>query len=445
MSEIRNTEAVGVLPGDFLLRTAIMQFLADMRAQPDELDFIWAWYAQDELTREEVEAYGETQIRAAREWFLKTEIPVFHNVRIPDQLREQTFVTLAIGKDDEAFNTLGDSHWANAEPTDANQPFFGNAFTPAAFDVATGNLTLPAAVVAQGPLVPGVVVFTRNGREYPIVEIIDDAVVRIENNGLRPDLQNLRLRYPPASYGRELGGAVFRQTYMVGVHSYNEPIHGLYLYAIMAYGLMKYRKEYLEARGLQGSQLNIGPFDVDAGLGEGLGFSRIFQLQGLTQAVWAASPRPNILATATRFRVQDGGNIPVDVDIQSINDLLWIGDLDGLGTTFGSVPQLGGSSVSSNLRIFFGVGPSTLSQPAEVEALSQRSASQRQTSFSVVAPPGQFIFCAMPVSFGDPIFQVGAFIGGFILVNGNVMIDGVQYRLYRSVQAGLGSTTVEVL
>lgn len=442
MGEVRDTEIAGIYPGDFVLRTAIKQFLADMRSRPEELDFLWSWFAQDSLTSSD-DAYGETQIAQAKEWFLKTNIDVHHNVRIPDGMRDQAFITLAIGKDDESFNTLGDSHWDRAEAA-AHRPFYTSPFAPLGFSTTTGVLRLPQSVVDQVPMVPGVAVVSRDGRTFPIVEVLDDDSVRIENNGRVVDLKEARLRAPEVSYSRELGGAVFRQSYTIGVHSYSEPIHGLYLYAIVAYGLLKYRQKYLEARGLQGSQINIGPFDVDAGLGEGLGFSRIFQVQGLVHAVWAQDPTPNVLAVNSRLRVQGAGNIPVDVDLNSINDLLWIGEQDGLGTSFGSVVQLGGATVAEPLRLFFGVGPITLSTASEVQGLTARAASQRQTTFGVTAAPSHHIFFACPVSFGDPVFQVGAFVGGFTLA-ASLEINGVEYRLYRSIHAGLGMTTVVVL
>jgi hypothetical protein len=442
MADIRDTEITGVFPGDFIIRTAIQQFLEDLRSKPSELDVIWSAFAQDTLTNGQA-AYGETQIKEAKEWFLKSEIPVMHNVRVPDNLRSGAFVTLSIGKDVESFNTLGDSHWAT-ETSDNGLPFYTQPFTPAGFDVATGELTLPDSVLDQAPLVVGVTVFTRDGQSFPILEVLAENIIVIGNAGARIDMRDVRLRTPAASYNMDLEGMVARQTYVIGCHSYHEPIHGLYLYSVVLYGLTKFREAYLEARGFQGSYVDIGQFDYDAGLGE-LGFSRFFQLTGLVHQVWSKGPREQIKVATSRFRVIGGANIPIDIDLTSINDLLWIGELDGLGTSFGGSVLLPTAAAAADLHVYFGTSSSSVLTAEEVELLTIRTATQRQQTFSVTAGVGKFIFFAMPISFGDASFQVGAVVGGFIVATTGLLIEGVAHRLYRSVQSGLGHVTVEVL
>ena len=78
--------------------------------------------------------------------------------------------------------------------------------------------------------------------------------------------------------------------------------------------------------------------------------------------------------------------------------------------------------------------------------------SSKLTSFSVTAGDGQYIFYCLPVSMGTCSFKVGGFDGGFDLV---ATLDGDNkyenehghleaYRIYRSTNAGLGATNVEV-
>lgn len=74
------------------------------------------------------------------------------------------------------------------------------------------------------------------------------------------------------------------------------------------------------------------------------------------------------------------------------------------------------------------------------------------TSFTVTAGKGEYIYYCLPVSMGTCSFKVGGFDGGFDLV---ATLDGDNkyenehghleaYRIYRSTNAGLGATTVEV-
>jgi len=74
----------------------------------------------------------------------------------------------------------------------------------------------------------------------------------------------------------------------------------------------------------------------------------------------------------------------------------------------------------------------------------------RQQTFNVNAGSGEYIYYAYPSSFGDATFKVGGFAGGFSLLHGGATAhtntDGFSetYFIYRSDNASLGSTEVEV-
>lgn len=74
--------------------------------------------------------------------------------------------------------------------------------------------------------------------------------------------------------------------------------------------------------------------------------------------------------------------------------------------------------------------------------------SSKLTSFSVTAEDGQYIYYCLPVSMGTCSFKVGGFDGGFDLVATldytNEPGHEESYRIYRSTNAGLGATNVEV-
>lgn len=75
-------------------------------------------------------------------------------------------------------------------------------------------------------------------------------------------------------------------------------------------------------------------------------------------------------------------------------------------------------------------------------------ATSRAKTFSVNAAEGQHIFYAFPHSWGTPSFFVGGFEGGFSLLKTfdhvNASGASVSYDVYKSTNAGLGQTTVEV-
>ncbi len=83
-----------------------------------------------------------------------------------------------------------------------------------------------------------------------------------------------------------------------------------------------------------------------------------------------------------------------------------------------------------------------------LNAATGELATSRAKTFSVNAAEGQHIFYAFPHSWGTPAFFVGGFEGGFSLLKTfeHVNASGatVSYDVYKSTNAGLGQTTVEV-
>lgn len=85
---------------------------------------------------------------------------------------------------------------------------------------------------------------------------------------------------------------------------------------------------------------------------------------------------------------------------------------------------------------------------AFIQKLTKQLVSGRTGKFSVNAGNGQYIYFAIPSSFGTPVFFVGGFEGGFDLIKTleytNPSGGKTTYNVYRSTNASLGSTEVEV-
>jgi len=67
------TSTLGIHQSDVIIRTAIIAALADLRANPWKLDYVFSSLPKDTLT---AKSYGEKDIAQAKRWFLSTEIPV---------------------------------------------------------------------------------------------------------------------------------------------------------------------------------------------------------------------------------------------------------------------------------------------------------------------------------------------------------------------------------
>lgn len=85
---------------------------------------------------------------------------------------------------------------------------------------------------------------------------------------------------------------------------------------------------------------------------------------------------------------------------------------------------------------------------AFILGLSKGLQSNKNKTFTVDAAAGQHIFYALPARYGACTFNVGGFDGGFTKVSTiqftNASGYAESYDIYKSVNAGLGNTTVTV-
>lgn len=94
--------------------------------------------------------------------------------------------------------------------------------------------------------------------------------------------------------------------------------------------------------------------------------------------------------------------------------------------------------------IYYGVSNDTV----EIAKLNKKLQGTKSTTFTVSANEDQYVYFALPSRYGVPSFYVGGFEGGFMKVRTesytNPSGHTENYDIYRSVQDGLGSTTVTV-
>lgn len=122
-----------------------------------------------------------------------------------------------------------------------------------------------------------------------------------------------------------------------------------------------------------------------------------------------------------------------------------------LSANKGVVNDTSQASYAWRPRCFYGVSSNASgNDEAFIEALaSSQLQSSRSASLSVNAGSGEYIYYAFPASYGAATFTVGGFEGGFDLVSATISVTNAygvtqDYRLYRSTNPSLGSTTVVV-
>lgn len=107
------------------------------------------------------------------------------------------------------------------------------------------------------------------------------------------------------------------------------------------------------------------------------------------------------------------------------------------------------ASISFSPKVYWGTSDQTTFESAQILGLANSAlAGSRARTFTVNAEAGQYIVYAFPTSFGTPTFNVGGFDGGFVKT-GTVEFQNASgytqnYDVWRSVNAGLGNTTVKV-
>lgn len=98
--------------------------------------------------------------------------------------------------------------------------------------------------------------------------------------------------------------------------------------------------------------------------------------------------------------------------------------------------------------VYYGVSETYQLTNAQILGLTKVLTTSRARTINVNAAAGQYILYALPNTLGTPTFKVGGFEGGFTKAGSfsftNASGHTEAYNLYRSVNAGLGNTTVAV-
>lgn len=107
------------------------------------------------------------------------------------------------------------------------------------------------------------------------------------------------------------------------------------------------------------------------------------------------------------------------------------------------------ATVNFYKAVYYGVKtPGTSIDNALVKALTKTLQSSRVKTFTVTAGAGQYIWYALPVTYGACKFNVGGFDGGFSLEETISFTNDAgyteNYYIYKSDNANLGTQTVKV-
>jgi hypothetical protein len=323
------TEVTGIHQSDVVIRSAIIAAIADLRANPWLLDYVFASLPKDSVTMAD---YGEREIAAAKKWFMSTNIPVFMSTRIDDV--KLPAISISLLESTEAETTLGDTHYKVTEDNDSAWPALAGPFSPVEYSAATGIMKIPETIDLI--LAPGMVVVDSVGRAHEILEVPETYTLQLKA-GTVGDFTDALIKGTRPSYVANLESVVMKETYSIGCHVNSEQTHLTYLHSILTFILLRYKESLLEARGFERSQINSSDFRRNESFDVELAFSRHLNITGYVRQIWPKAIKPKLTGLAVSpLMVIDSGKLPADADPNAGPDeASWIGDQDALTAKIG--------------------------------------------------------------------------------------------------------------
>ena len=324
------TLALGVHQSDVVIRTALVTAIADIRRHPYLLDFVFASLKQDDLTSQ---VYGAKEVARAKEWFTSTDVPVVMDYLLDDL--PGTCVTISLVESGEAEVTLGDVHYEPFEDAEATWPALTSAFDPVAYSQSTGVLTLPDEVAATLVVVPGMSVVCPSGT-FTVVDVVERNQV-VLTPGLQADFHGSVIKGAQPRLVTELESVCYKETYRIGCRVHGEPVKLNWLYSVVAFVLLRYKKRLLEARGFERSVVSWAPFAKDERTGGENMWVRFATVSGFVRQTWPGDSDERIgsvgvspllvskVGSSGRTFVPDGGNS---------QEAAWWAETDGIGVKF---------------------------------------------------------------------------------------------------------------
>ena len=325
----QTSDAFGIFQSDLIIRTALLAALADLRANPFLLDYVFSSLTKDALT---VQAYGGQEIQNAKKWFLDQEVRVVMNTQMNagDKL-PCISISLTESAEVASEGTLGDIHYQYLQDLTAPWPDLTTPFTPTSWTPSTGMFILPPATGNQLDPVEGLIVIDQAGNQYPVTDVLDGLTLVISGGGPNSDFTNCTIRGPQPSFVRHMESASFRETYSLGIHVHGEPVYLTYLHSVVVFVLLRYREVLLEGRGFERSGFSSSDMARNAFFSQENVFSRYVSITGYVRQSWPKQIVPKITSVMVQVaigEVNETAPAPLPVDPSVVKPQLWIGSGD---------------------------------------------------------------------------------------------------------------------
>ena len=299
--ENKESEARGIFQSDLILRSALVEAIADLRARPWLLDSVFASLRYDQLTNK---LYGEKEVQRGIKWFQMTDIPVV----MAESLKQETIpcVSIEVTESSETNNTLADQHYVTSQSAQEEWPPLTPLFTPR-YTPTTGIITLPDDISKLLVCTTGMLLMDHNGDFHPILTIIDREHFTTDV-GLIVDFSNSYIRSSYPRLVETLESATFREGYRIGCTCKGDAMATRWLHSLTSFCLLHYRQDLLEARGLEVSSISSGPMVKDTRFEVENIFSRFISLTGMVRNYWPKRRLDKTLWVEGMVKLSQPGN-----------------------------------------------------------------------------------------------------------------------------------------
>lgn len=316
---------LGIHQSDIVIRSAVVAALADMRANPWLLDYVFASLPQDTLTWKE---YGERDLQQAKKWFLSTNIEVSVLPRFNESQWPQITIELLESTEVVPEAIIGDVNYDPTEDNDMTWPALTQSFVPISYTPSTGLIRLAADCEAW--LGPGMFIIDRQGKSHEITEVTDQRTFKIDP-GTVADFRSSVIKGHRPNWKVDVESSSFKETYRLGVHCQGETVHLTWLHAIVQFALLRYKQVLLEARGFERSTISSSQVSLDQRFETENIFSRYVTISGYVRQFWpktVAQVIDGVEFDGISVSGVGGANVSVATTGDDPLETAWIGNLD---------------------------------------------------------------------------------------------------------------------
>lgn len=274
------TRTFGLSQPDLLLKSALDAGFADLRKYPFLLDYCFAWLPQDPITYNK---NGKISVKAAKDWFLNTEINVVLSYH-PFDITPFPCIAISIVSSTEDSNTTGDTNYDTDEQMQSTNLIAILNSTANAYDSTTGYLTVanPDSKILTNTML----VYDLDDRTTSPILSVNAINQVVLDTGITTSFKNIAILPATQFYNVALESARFKETYNIDMYTNTKQEDIIYMSCLTQFCLLRYRQAYLDERGFEQTSIasnavnRVGEMDKEAV------FTRSMSISGYVQQYW---------------------------------------------------------------------------------------------------------------------------------------------------------------